>query len=305
MTGLFFLIITFQKANSLTLLRAIGAPAGRLVRSLLVQVVVIVGGRPRASAPLLYYAAVAASARRHPAALRDQRGRVLVGRCCWSLGVLELAVRRARRVLRIDPIEATTGAGVGSMKLALRELRRRPGRFATATVILTLIAHAADVPRRPARRADRDSRPARCGPSDADVIVLLRHVAGLVRPQPHHARRARPGRGGRRRRPTSAGSAACSSAPACRANGPRDLVASVALFGYELAPDGRAGAARRRRRRTPTRRCEADGVEEGMVIEARPGSARPVEVVGFVDGHASYSGQGDACGRRPTRGATC
>ena len=26
------------------------------------------------------------------------------------------------------------------MKLALRELRRRPGRFATATVILTLIA---------------------------------------------------------------------------------------------------------------------------------------------------------------------
>ena len=26
------------------------------------------------------------------------------------------------------------------MRLALRELRRRPGRFATATVILTLIA---------------------------------------------------------------------------------------------------------------------------------------------------------------------
>ncbi len=42
-TGLFFLIVTFQKANSLTLLRAIGAPAGRLVSSLLIQVVVIIG----------------------------------------------------------------------------------------------------------------------------------------------------------------------------------------------------------------------------------------------------------------------
>jgi putative ABC transport system permease protein len=44
-TGLFFLIVTFQKANSLTLLRAIGAPSGRLVRSLLVQVsIVLIGG---------------------------------------------------------------------------------------------------------------------------------------------------------------------------------------------------------------------------------------------------------------------
>ena len=53
-TGLFFLIVTFQKANSLTLLRAIGAPAGRLVSSLLIQVVVIIGaGLPLGT--LLYY----------------------------------------------------------------------------------------------------------------------------------------------------------------------------------------------------------------------------------------------------------
>src|SRR3546814_4657231 len=43
-TGLFFLIITFQKSRSLTLLRAIGAPGALLVRSLLVQVVIVVGG---------------------------------------------------------------------------------------------------------------------------------------------------------------------------------------------------------------------------------------------------------------------
>ena len=40
-TGLFFLILTFQKANALTLLRAIGAPSRRLVNSLLIQVVVV------------------------------------------------------------------------------------------------------------------------------------------------------------------------------------------------------------------------------------------------------------------------
>ena len=42
-TGLFFLIITFQKAGALTLLRAIGRPADASSRSLLVQVVIIVG----------------------------------------------------------------------------------------------------------------------------------------------------------------------------------------------------------------------------------------------------------------------
>jgi hemin transport system permease protein len=42
-TGLFFLIITVQKAGALTLLRAIGAPGRRLVSALLTQVVIIVG----------------------------------------------------------------------------------------------------------------------------------------------------------------------------------------------------------------------------------------------------------------------
>src|SRR5690606_14348056 len=40
-TGLFFLIITLQKAGSLTLLRAVGVPAGALVRSLLFQVGIV------------------------------------------------------------------------------------------------------------------------------------------------------------------------------------------------------------------------------------------------------------------------
>ena len=53
-TGLFFLIVTFQKAGSLTLLRALGAPASRLVSSLLIQVLIIlVAGL--AVGTLLYY----------------------------------------------------------------------------------------------------------------------------------------------------------------------------------------------------------------------------------------------------------
>ncbi|HEY3485237.1 MAG TPA: hypothetical protein VGK49_07625 [Ilumatobacteraceae bacterium] len=109
-TGLFFLIVTIQKAGSLTLLRAIGAPAGRLVAALLVQVVVIVGlGLLLGTAlyvPLTVLGATSLS-------LRFDAGVVVT----WSvlLMVLSLAsaLVAARRVLAIDPVLATTGAGVG------------------------------------------------------------------------------------------------------------------------------------------------------------------------------------------------
>ncbi len=110
-TGLFFLIITLQKANSLTLLRAVGAPAGRLVRSLMVQVgVVLVVG---IGFGVLLYLPVS-SARLGDIPLSFQPGAVAF----WSALLLALgfvsAWFSARRVLRIDPIRATTGAGVGS-----------------------------------------------------------------------------------------------------------------------------------------------------------------------------------------------
>jgi putative ABC transport system permease protein len=109
-TGLFFLIITIQKAGSLTLLRAIGAPAGRLLSALLVQVLIIVGlGLVVGTAlyfPLTIIGVTSLS-------LRFDVGVVLV----WSalLMVLSLAssLLAARRVLAIDPLLATTGAGVG------------------------------------------------------------------------------------------------------------------------------------------------------------------------------------------------
>jgi len=109
LTGLFFLIITFQKAGALTLLRAVGVSAGRLVRSLLVQVLIVMGAGVAVGIGL--YAPVA-SRRLGGIPLRFETGAVVL----WSVlligfGVLSSLVS-ARRVLRIDPIAATTGAGV-------------------------------------------------------------------------------------------------------------------------------------------------------------------------------------------------
>ena len=109
-TGLFFLIVTLQKANALTLLRAIGAPSSVLVRSLLLQValVLVVG----IGIGIALYTPLA-SQTLGSIPLSFQTGAVVF----WSallfvLGLLSALVA-VRRVLRIDPIEATTGAGIG------------------------------------------------------------------------------------------------------------------------------------------------------------------------------------------------
>ncbi len=107
-TGLFFLIVTFQKAAALTLLRAIGARSGTLVRSLLVQVVIVIGGGLVVGTAL--YAPLS-QVEVGSINLRFDVGAVLF----WSVLLLGLglgsAVVAARRVLAIDPIEATTGGG--------------------------------------------------------------------------------------------------------------------------------------------------------------------------------------------------
>jgi putative ABC transport system permease protein len=108
-TGLFFLIVTFQKASALTLLRAIGAPAGMLVRSLLVQVVIVIGGGVVFGTAL--YAPLSQT-EVGTLALRFDVGAVAF----WAVLLLALglasALVAARRVLAIDPMEATTGGGI-------------------------------------------------------------------------------------------------------------------------------------------------------------------------------------------------
>jgi putative ABC transport system permease protein len=110
LTGLFFLIITFQKASALTLLRAVGASAGVLVRSLLVQVAIVVGAGYLLGT--LLYAPLTAS-RIGKVPVRFETGAVVF----WAVllfvcGVVSSLVA-VRRVMRIDPLTATTGGGVG------------------------------------------------------------------------------------------------------------------------------------------------------------------------------------------------
>jgi len=109
-TGLFFLIVTFQKANALTLLRAIGTPAGRLVASLLIQASIIM-----AAGFLLGLLLYLPTTLLELGGLTLQFETVAVG--VWAVLLFALGVGSslvaARRVLAIDPIAATTGAGVG------------------------------------------------------------------------------------------------------------------------------------------------------------------------------------------------
>lgn len=107
--GMFFLILTLQKAGSLTLLRAIGAPSGRLVRSLLVQVLLVMGSGIAIGVALYWPLSQATLGQ---IALRFDPTAVVA----WSVVLLTLAllsaIVSARRVLAIDPIEATTGGGI-------------------------------------------------------------------------------------------------------------------------------------------------------------------------------------------------
>ncbi len=171
------------------------------------------------------------------------------------------------------------------MKLALKELRRRPGRFATATIILTLIAvllmflggllDGLIASQTGALRVQ-----------DADAIVYTDTAqASFVRSRIDPVLRAQveavDGV------TEVAGLGAVQLGARVPGKGPRDL-ASVALFGYELAPtgipdtppDGQAYA---------DDTLKADGVEEGMTIELGP-ARTPVEIIGFVK-DTNFSGQ--------------
>lgn len=108
--GLFFLILTVQKASSLTLLRAIGVGGAALARSLLVQVVLVVIGGIVVGAALTTAALGASNASLGASLGAAQLLRtgaiVLVLAIIASLGAI-------RRVLRIEPIRATIPGAIG------------------------------------------------------------------------------------------------------------------------------------------------------------------------------------------------
>lgn len=108
--GIFFVILTVQKAPALTLLRAIGASTGELVRSLLVQVLLVMIGAIAFGALLLAAASAFVSSADFP--ISFDVGIVLSRGIALVLLSLVASLAAIRRVLRIDPIAATVPAGV-------------------------------------------------------------------------------------------------------------------------------------------------------------------------------------------------
>ena len=111
-TGFFFLILTVQKTSALTVLRAIGAPRGYLVRALLVQVAVVIAGGILVGAAVLALAS-AGSSPTFPISV-DPRIVVTSG-AVVALLALAASVIAIRRVLRIDPNDATNPPALGGL----------------------------------------------------------------------------------------------------------------------------------------------------------------------------------------------
>ena len=110
-TGFFFLILTVQKTQALTLLRAIGASTGYLLKNLLAQVVLVTVAGTALAGGLLVVAAATSSAgfrvTADPALIVTTGGAVLLLAIVASIGAI-------RRVTRLDPAAATSrGAGGG------------------------------------------------------------------------------------------------------------------------------------------------------------------------------------------------
>ena len=112
-TWVFFLILTVQKTQSLTLLRAVGASNGYLLRNLAIQVAIVTVMGIAIATGLLYLATASSSTALQttvdPMSVLTTGGLILVLALCASIGAM-------RRVARLDPFAATqrqAGGGLG------------------------------------------------------------------------------------------------------------------------------------------------------------------------------------------------
>lgn len=173
------------------------------------------------------------------------------------------------------------------MKLAWRELVRRPGRFLTAGAILTLISVLLMFLGGLLDGLLRNSTGA-VRAQDADVIVYSSaSQASFQRSRIDPDLRATitelPGVA------EVGGIGLVQLGARVPGNGPRDL-AGTALFGYEIAPDGVPTEIPPPGQAYADEILKADGVEVGMTILLGPARS-PVHIVGFVDDTA-YNAQG-------------
>jgi len=181
------------------------------------------------------------------------------------------------------------------LKLALRELLRRPGRFAVATAILALIAlllmvlgGLLDGLVAGSTGALRAQRGQLIVYSSASQESLVR---SRITPAVRQVIEKTVGVG------RVAGLGSVQLGARIEGHGPRDLV-PVVLFGYELAPRGLPDAVPAAGRVYADRSLQSEGVRQGSTVLLGP-ARTPVEVVGFL-GDSRYSLQGTLWGSLQT-----
>jgi len=181
------------------------------------------------------------------------------------------------------------------MKLALREMRRRPGQFVTATVILTLIALLL--------MFLGGLLDGLVGSSTSAIEAQRGKVIAFSSTSQSSFPSSRLTSAERTEIESVAGAGAVGGLSVTQlgaripGNGPRDLI-DVALFGYEIAPTGvpdppAAGEA------WADDSLREQGVTDGMTILLGPARS-PIRVAGFVSG-LQYNGQGTLWSSPETR----
>lgn len=181
------------------------------------------------------------------------------------------------------------------MRLALRELRRSPSRFAMATVILTLIAILLMFLGGLLDGLEAGSTGA-LRQQPADALVFAEGAEGsIVRSRLGPEARAAVAEVVGEDRVGGLGSVQLGAR--LEGRGPRDLVA-VVLFGYELAPEGLPGGGPEPGEVYADESLRSEGVEEGTVLALGPARSE-VTVIGFID-DARYSGQSSLWGSLET-----
>lgn len=108
--GFFLLILTVQKMPSLVLLRAVGAPAGFLIRGILEQMLFVVGGGLVVGLALLYGAVAAAKV---GLPLQIDVGAVVVISAAVVIGALIASTFAFLRVALIEPYNIVTRQSLG------------------------------------------------------------------------------------------------------------------------------------------------------------------------------------------------
>jgi putative ABC transport system permease protein len=181
------------------------------------------------------------------------------------------------------------------VRLALRELHRRPRRFVVATAILALIAMLLIVlgglldgltaSSTGALRAQRGQLIVYS--ADAEDSLVRSRITSVIRRQVESVAGER----------SVSGLGSVQAGARVPGRGPRDLV-PVVLFGYQLAPSQLPKAVPPQNEVFADSSLKSQGVHEGMTVRLGPARS-PVRVIGFLD-DSRFNGQGTLWGSLDT-----